>query len=224
MVAVDLADQLELDESGSGLTIDAGPESRAWALAAEDNLVERALAACGRSARVHLTKRIPVRGGLGGGSADAAAILRWSGCTDLDVAVRLGADVPFCLVGGRALVEGAGERVTPLSFEDRDFLLLVPPFGVDTPSVYRAWDRVPSDRGPNALADAAVAVEPRLLRWRDAFGDLTGTEPTLAGSGSTWFVEGVLPERVAAVEELRIGTERARLIRASAVPAGWDGG
>jgi 4-diphosphocytidyl-2-C-methyl-D-erythritol kinase len=127
-------------------------------------------------------------------------------------------------VGGRALVEGVGERVTPLSFEVRDFLLLVPPFGIDTASVYRAWDRVPSDKGPNALADAAVTVEPRLLRWRDALGDLTGIEPTLAGSGSTWFVEGVVPERVAAVEELWIGTQRARLIRASAVPAGWDGG
>jgi hypothetical protein len=90
--------------------------------------------------------------------------------------------------------------------------------------VYQAWDRTPSDKGPNALADAAVAVEPRLLRWRDALGDLTGVEPTLAGSGSTWFVGGVVSERVAAVEELRIGTQRARVIRASAVPAGWDGG
>jgi 4-diphosphocytidyl-2-C-methyl-D-erythritol kinase len=224
MVAVDLADELELDESGSGLTIDAGPESRGSALSGADNLVERALTACGRSARVHLTKRIPVRGGLGGGSADAAAILRWSGCTDADVALRLGADVPFCLVGGRALVEGVGERVTPLPFEARDFLLLVPPFGVDTASVYRAWDRVPSDKGPNALADAAVAVEPRLLRWRDALGDITGIEPTLAGSGSTWFVAGAVPENVAADEELWIGTQRARLIRVSAIPAGWDGG
>jgi 4-diphosphocytidyl-2-C-methyl-D-erythritol kinase len=222
MVAVDLADELELDEGGSGLTIDGGPESRAWALGAEQNLVERALAACGRSARVRLTKRIPVRGGLGGGSADAAAILRWAGCSDPELALQIGADVPFCLVGGRALVEGIGEQVTPLAFEARDFLLLVPPFGVDTTSVYRAWDRAPSDEGPNALTGASVAVEPRLLLWRDALGDLTGTEPTLAGSGSTWFVGGGLPE-TADRPELEIGSERGRLIRVSTVPAGWDG-
>jgi 4-diphosphocytidyl-2-C-methyl-D-erythritol kinase len=222
MVAVDLADELELDEGGSGLTIEAGPESRAEALAAEENLVERALASCSRSARVHLTKRIPVGGGLGGGSADAAAILRWSGCTDLEIALHLGADVPFCLVGGRALVEGIGERVTPLAFEARDFLLLVPPFGVDTASVYGAWDQAPSDEGPNALTGAALAVEPRLLPWRDALGNLTGMEPTLAGSGSTWFVEGGHPQRAPAIPQLQIGTERARLIGVSTVPAGWD--
>ena len=83
------------------------------------NLVERALAACGRSAGVRLTKRIPLGGGLGGGSTDAGAVLRWAGCADPEVAVGLGADVPFCLVGGRARVEGVGERVTPLPFEPR---------------------------------------------------------------------------------------------------------
>ena len=57
------------------------------------------------------------------------------------------------------------------------------------PRVYRAWDADPRDEAPNALAAAALAVEPRLARWRDALGDLAGSEPALAGSGSTWFVE-----------------------------------
>ena len=69
---------------------------------------------------MRLTKRIPLGGGLGGGSADAAAVLRWAGCADPGLAVRLGADVPFCLVGGRARVEGMGEVVTPLPFEPRE--------------------------------------------------------------------------------------------------------
>ena len=81
---------------------------------------------------VRLTKRIPLGGGLGGGSADAGAVLRWAGCDDLELAVTLGADVPFCVVGGRARVEGVGERVTPLPFEPRRYLLVLPPFGVDT--------------------------------------------------------------------------------------------
>ena len=147
-------------------------------------------------------------GGLGGGSADAAAVLRWAGCADLFVAAGLGSDVPFCLVGGRARVQGVGERVTPLPFEARDYLLLLPPFGVDTARVYRAWDEDPGDAAPNALAAAALAVEPRLARWRDALGDLAGSEPALAGSGSTWFVEGGPAEAgTPSRTELRVGAE-----------------
>ena len=153
------------------------------------NLVERALEACGRSAGVRLIKRIPLGGGLGGGSTDAGAVLRWARCADPEVAVGLGADVPFCVVGGRALVEGVGERVTPLPFQPRQFVLLLPPFGVET-----AWSTGPGTRtrrttGPNALTAAALVVEPRLAAWRDALGAWAGTAPVLAGSGSTWFVE-----------------------------------
>ncbi len=186
--------------------------------------MERALAACGCSAGVRLVKRVPLGGGLGGGSADAAAVLRWAGCADPDVAVRLGADVPFCVVGGRARVEGVGDRVTPLPFVARDYLLLLPPFGVDTARVYRAWDDDPRDDPPNALAAAALAVEPRLARWRDALGELAGREPVLAGSGSTWFVEeSPLSAGRVAPGAVRIGTETAQLVRARTVPAGWEG-
>ncbi|HEY6430056.1 MAG TPA: hypothetical protein VIX84_22730, partial [Acidimicrobiales bacterium] len=233
---LDLADVLEIDEGGYGLTVEAAPGSRGAELAAAagpgpgpENLVVRALRETGRTAGVRLTKRIPVGGGLGGGSADAAAVLRWAGCADPLVAVRLGADVPFCLAGGRALVEGIGERVTPLRYERHAFLLVVPPFGVDTARVYRAWDQGPSGGGANVLTEAALAVEPRLSVWRDALGELAGAEPTLAGSGSTWFVEVEVEERpagagTAALAELRVGAERGRLLRVATVPAGWDGG
>jgi 4-diphosphocytidyl-2-C-methyl-D-erythritol kinase len=253
MVTLDLADELELDARGSGLTIVAEPGSRGSGLGTgeessaagpsgaegedKDNLVVRALRAAGRTAGVRLTKRIPVGGGLGGGSADAAAVLRWAGCTDPTVALGLGADVPFCVVGGRASVEGIGERVTPLPYERREFLLLVPPFGVDTAAVYRAWDAgargaagdggsggAGAGGGVNDLTAAALAVEPRLSAWRDAFGGLVGRSPALAGSGSTWFVEG----EPAAAEtpsrsELRVGSERGLLLRVGTVPAGWGG-
>jgi 4-diphosphocytidyl-2-C-methyl-D-erythritol kinase len=163
-------------------------------------------------------------GGLGGGSADAAAVLRWAGRTEAALAVQLGADVPFCVVGGRARVEGVGERVTPLPFEGHDYLLLVPPFGVDTARVYAAWDERPNGHGVNALTEAALAVEPRLARWRDALGELAGVEPTLAGSGSTWFVEGGPADAgTPSFPEVRLGQERSRLVRARSVPAGWDG-
>jgi 4-diphosphocytidyl-2-C-methyl-D-erythritol kinase len=161
----------------------------------DDNLVVRALALAGRRAHVELVKRIPPGAGLGGGSSDAAAILRWAGFDDLVAAARIGADVPFCLVGGRARVRGIGELVDPLPLESRTFTLLTPPFGCATPAVYAAWDEMggPTSEGPNDLEPAALQVAPRLAEWRDRLGDATGSTPVLAGSGSTWFVEGSHP-------------------------------
>lgn len=187
MVTLDLADELDFAE-GDGLEV-AGTQA---VPADGSNLVRRALRAAGRTAHVRLHKRIPVGGGLGGGSADAAAVLRWAGITDLALATSLGADVPFCLLGGRAMVSGIGEVVDPLPFEDRSFTLMTPPFGVSTPAVYRAWDELggPHGDGPNELEPAALAVEPRLVEWRDRLADATGSTPVLAGSGSTWFVTG----------------------------------
>ena len=195
MTTIDLADVLVFGE-GDGLEVTGAD------LPADDaNLVTRALRAVGRRAQVRLEKRIPVGAGLGGGSADAAAVLRWAGCRDLAVAAALGADVPFCLVGGRARVTGIGDQVAPLAFEHRTFTLLTPPLPVPTPAVYRAWDELggPATEGPNDLEPAALAVEPRLALWRDRLGRATGRTPVLAGSGGTWFVEGAFPEVPGAV-------------------------
>ena len=195
MVALDLGDDLELS-AGSGLeVVDAVSGAPLDVGAAEDNLVTRALALIGRQRAVRIAKRIPAGAGLGGGSADAAAVLRWAGFDDLDAAASLGADVAFCLVGGRARVAGIGERVEPLPFEACTLTLLTPPFGCSTPAVYRAWDAMGSPRGDhgNDLEPAALAVEPRLALWRDRLAEVSGSRPMLAGSGSTWFVEGAFP-------------------------------
>jgi 4-diphosphocytidyl-2-C-methyl-D-erythritol kinase len=221
MVSLDLADELTFGE-GSGLELvddtAGGPGAASSALlpledgrlrpgvpavrglppgvpVGEDNLVLRALRAVGREAHVRLVKRIPAGGGLGGGSADAAAVLRWAGSDDVGLAASLGADVPFCVRGGRARVSGIGEQLAQLPFEDRTFTLVTPPFGCSTAGVYRAWDGLgrPTADGPNDLEAAAVAVEPGLARWRDRLADTTGQAPVLAGSGSTWYVEGAFP-------------------------------
>ncbi|HEX7275980.1 MAG TPA: 4-(cytidine 5'-diphospho)-2-C-methyl-D-erythritol kinase [Acidimicrobiales bacterium] len=193
MVTVDLVDDLSFSE-GDGLFVDV-VGGAAPVPTDDSNLVRRALRLVGATAQVRLTKRIPAGGGLGGGSADAAAVLRWAGVSDHYAAASLGADVPFCLVGGRARVSGVGEIIDPLPFEARTFTLLTPPFGVPTPAVYRAWDDLggPTAGGANDLEPAALAVEPRLEQWRDRLGEATGLTPTLAGSGSTWFVEGDHP-------------------------------
>jgi len=195
MVTVDLVDELTF-AAGDGLEVVDETDGAGVAVpVGEANLVRRALRLVDRAAAVRLVKRIPAGGGLGGGSADAAAVLRWAGVTDLARAAELGADVPFCLVGGRARVTGIGDVVEPLAFEERTLTLSTPPFGCSTPAVYRRWDELggPTGAGPNDLEAAALAVEPRLARWRDRLGDATGKTPILAGSGSTWFVEGAHP-------------------------------
>ena len=191
MVTLDLADTL-LFGPGTGVELVPLVASPRF----EPTLITGALEAVGREAFVRLEKRIPVGAGLGGGSADAAAVLRWAGCSDVSVALALGADVPFCLIGGRARVRGVGEAVEPLPFEPHVFTLLTPPLAVSTPAVYAQWDSMGGPTGDNGndLEPAALAVEPRLAVWRDLLGDHTGRTPRLAGSGSTWFVEGAYPD------------------------------
>jgi 4-diphosphocytidyl-2-C-methyl-D-erythritol kinase len=191
MVTLDLADTLVF-APGEGIELVPLVDLPRF----QPTLVTRALEAVGRTAFVRLEKRIRIGAGLGGGSADAAAVLRWARCSDLAVAASLGADVPFCLVGGRARVSGVGEVVEPLPFEDRTFTLLTPPLHVSSAAVYAEWDRQGGPAaGPNGndLEAAALAVEPRLRDWRDRLSAATGRAPRLAGSGSTWFVEGAFP-------------------------------
>jgi 4-diphosphocytidyl-2-C-methyl-D-erythritol kinase len=204
MVTLDLADTLTFAAGRDVTIVDRveGLGSRLPVPAGPDNLVWRALSAVGREAAVRLEKHIPAGAGLGGGSADAAAVLRWARCADLGVASALGADVPFCLVGGRARVTGAGEVVEPLPYESGvAYTLLTPPLAVATAAAYRAWDDLggPAAEGPNDLEPAALVVVPELAAWRDRLGDATGMTPVLAGSGSTWWVAGAWPDVPGAV-------------------------
>ena len=193
MVSLDLHDRLSIDPAGHGISV-TGPFARGVPTD-DSNLVARALAMVDRSAHITIDKTIPHGGGLGGGSTDAASVLRWGGFgagrDELAAASRLGADISFCLVGGRARVSGVGESVEPLPHVDRTITLIIPPLSVSTPAAYRAWDELggPTSEGPNDLEPAALAVEPRLAWWRDEIAERIGEPPVLAGSGATWFTE-----------------------------------
>jgi 4-diphosphocytidyl-2-C-methyl-D-erythritol kinase len=209
MVTLDLFDELTIEPGGAGLRL--SEEGVPVELDSEDNLVRRAAALAGVEIGVSLHKRIPAGAGLGGGSADAAAILRWAGFTDVEAAASIGADVAFCLVGGRANVSGIGEIIEPLPFESLTFTVVTPSIHCSTPAVYRMWDELGGPVGDNGndLEPAALALAPALARTRDQLGDATGLTPRLAGSGSSWFVEGDHPEvglvleTVPAAEETR---------------------
>jgi 4-diphosphocytidyl-2-C-methyl-D-erythritol kinase len=153
MQSIDLYDSvnIELQESGIHLSCDKAyvpADSRNIAYkAAELFLREYGI---DRGVRISIEKNIPVAAGLAGGSTDAAAVLR--GLRDLlkpeisdeelmGLGVQIGADVPYCILGGTALCEGIGEKITRLdSFSDKILVLVKPPFGVSTKSVYQKLD------------------------------------------------------------------------------------
>ena len=214
MISLSLHDVVTIDPEGDGVTTTG---RYAEGVPSDDrNIVAKALWLVERRAGVTIDKRIPHGGGLGGGSSNAAAVLRWAGFADAATAVVIGADVPFCLVGGRARVGGIGELVEPLPHVDREVTLVVPPLSVSTQSVYRAWDELggPTSGGANDLEPAAIQVEPALADWREWIGAACGETPVLAGSGATWWVPG---ERVDALAALR--DEGAEVIGARATRA-----
>lgn len=141
----------------------------------EDNIAYAAAAAFLDAARIEdgaaeivIDKRIPVAAGLAGGSADAAAVLRllnrafgspFSAARLREIAVKLGADVPFCVTGGLCTAGGIGEIIAPLPSEGALFGAIVVAIGktkVRTADAYAAVDRLAERerRSPDALIDA----------------------------------------------------------------------
>src|SRR3954447_913983 len=182
--AISLHDQLvaaEADElsvsvtTSGGLPIDDVPQDATnLAIAAATALAERT--GVDPLVRLHITKAIPVAGGMAGGSADAAgAPVAWGALWQtglsrnelLELAGDLGSDVPFSLVGGTALGTGRGEVLTPVLARGRfHWVVAIADGGLSTPAVYAECDRL-GDRVPvpePRVADPLMAA----LRTGDA--------------------------------------------------------
>jgi 4-diphosphocytidyl-2-C-methyl-D-erythritol kinase len=155
-----LADLIEVSPAEADEVVCAGVEG--------ENLAARALAALRErgwereSLRIEIEKRVPVAAGLGGGSADAAAVLRLAAgeVGDLQgLAAELGADVPSQLQPSLALVGGAGERVEPLPEPTPHAALLLPDGGgLSTADVFAEADRLGCGREPDELEVLAVRL------------------------------------------------------------------
>jgi 4-diphosphocytidyl-2-C-methyl-D-erythritol kinase len=209
---------------------DVPADHRNLAFIAAEKLLVRA-GRSGHGVRVVLRKHIPAGGGLGGGSADAAAaLLAVRELIDVDIddagvlaiAAEVGSDVPFCVQGGAAWMRGRGEIVDPIDVATGlAFVVAIPPFRLSTPDVYRAWDKlggpralrtVPAPRRlshlvgdlVNDLEPAAEALEPRLREFRIALESAAGAPALLAGSGSAYVVPIADARRLPGlVEEVR---------------------
>ena len=111
---------------------------------------------------IRITKRIPSQAGMGGGSADAAAVLRalneyydhpLSIGALAELGAQVGSDVPFCVVGGTCMCEGRGERLRKLTdMPDCIFVVCKPDFSVSTPELYRQIDDVAISKRPDHQA------------------------------------------------------------------------
>ncbi|MBR5420508.1 MAG: 4-(cytidine 5'-diphospho)-2-C-methyl-D-erythritol kinase [Lachnospiraceae bacterium] len=150
-------------------------------------------------AEIKLIKHIPAAAGLAGGSTDAAAVLK--GLAQLyesghdtealcSMGVKLGADVPFCILGGRALCEGIGDKLTPLTAEELHILLIKPPIEVSTKEVYEAFDALPPEAlsgTENSLALVTEKKYPVIAGIREDMSEQGAYKALMSGSGPTVF-------------------------------------
>jgi 4-diphosphocytidyl-2-C-methyl-D-erythritol kinase len=189
--SIDLADELHASPAADEV-LELRVEPEGAVTGDEDNMVLRAAAALrehsgvAAGASLDLYKRIPVAGGLGGGSADAAAALilldrLWNldlGTADLvDLAADLGADVPFFLHGGLAVGVGRGEEVYPLSdLRSFDVVVVTPRLQVPTAEVFDSFAPRLTSSGLDATVYAFTTGRPGDHRidppWEDLFNEL----------------------------------------------------
>jgi 4-diphosphocytidyl-2-C-methyl-D-erythritol kinase len=162
MQTIDLYDLITINRSKEGINITT---NKPFVPTDERNLAYKAAKLfkerfnINEGVDINIRKNIPVAAGMAGGSTDAAAVLNAmksifnvasSDQELLELGLKIGADVPFCMVGGTALCEGIGEKITPLaSFKDNILVVVKPPFGVSTKEVFQNLDISKVYRHPN---------------------------------------------------------------------------
>lgn len=222
MQSIGLCDELTLEKTPEGITLTTDhPELSCG----EDNLICKAARLMFDTWRIpggvhiHLQKVIPIAAGMAGGSADAAAAMKGiSRLFDLEVplsrlmelGVSVGADVPYCILGGTALAEGIGEKLTSLT-PAPDFYILIakPDISVSTKYVYEHLDIASIKRHPdidgmvraiesgslqgildrigNVLETVTVSAYPVIGTLKRRMRELGAISSLMSGSGPTVF-------------------------------------
>lgn len=205
VVFCDVGDQITLSPGPLSLSI-SGPFGAGLA-ADDDNLCLRAARLAGGTARISLEKHLPVASGIGGGSADAAAVLRGFDARP-EHPEQLGADVPVCLAGIPCRMEGLGEIITPLHALPALHLVLVNPGqALSTPAVFKALAQRDNPAMPqtlpafsdsasliqflgstrNDLQAPAITLLPVIQDVLTAIGETGAALTRMSGSGATCF-------------------------------------
>lgn len=146
-----------------------------------DNLIARALKLCGAPPQsVHLTKRLPVSSGLGGGSANAAAVLRMFDPDGRVDDVALGADVPVCRLSKTAMMQGIGERVSPVQgLGTVPAVLVNPGVPVSTGDIFRLYDSRHPPSVPRQTARQGCLLERAISGTNDLEADAIVKAPDI---------------------------------------------
>lgn len=206
VVFADIGDDLSFEPADETILTIAGADE----LPTDgNNLIIRAMQMVeGSPHHIHLIKNLPVSAGLGGGSANAAAVLRQfnSDQHDTELAFKLGADVPVCRASQTSMMRGIGEDVTPLSrLGQLSAILVNPGVGVSTGAIFKAMDAQPRETypketalkgdllsralsGTNDMQEAATLQVPIIADVLRALAQQTGCElARMSGSGATCF-------------------------------------
>jgi 4-diphosphocytidyl-2-C-methyl-D-erythritol kinase len=242
---IDLCDWIELEaRDGGRIERCSGLDG----IPAEQDLCVRAArllqaeTGCRLGARIAIDKRIPMGGGLGGGSSDAATVLHglnriWNTGLDLDalaaLGLRLGADVPVFIRGASAWAEGVGDRITPLALPEAAYLVLDSGVSVATAELFQAPE-LTRDAPPATIAGfvsgqvVGNAFEPVLLRRSPKVGEALralreaaageASQVALSGTGGCCFARFENPG-AAARAQARLGAEWRSWISAG---LGWS--
>jgi len=244
MVPITLADTLDFEARSDGRIVRSGdvigPLDDDLCLRAATLLQRQSGTAVGVDITVE--KRIPAGSGMGGGSSDAATTLlalnrlwnlRWPRDRLAELALRLGADVPFFLGAGPALAEGVGERLTPLAWPPSWFAVIHPQVSVSTAEIFSSPELTRSTKALTIAAFSALrdnAVRNGTSAWAELFGG-NDLEPVVRRRYAA--VEAAIahlarfgPARMtgsgsAVFSALR--SESAAQEAVSELPAGWQG-
>ena len=212
MQSISLCDRISLETLAAGIQLTT---SNSQLPTDEKNLAFKAARALlettrqKQGVRIRLEKNIPLASGLAGGSADAAAVLyglnklfgsNLSTNELLELGATIGSDVPFCLVGGTAVVKGKGEVIErrtlnleprTWNLEQKYYILITPPVGVSSKWAYEEWDRkTPNFQLPtsnNDLESIVIGKYPVVGEVKNKLLQLGCAFVQMSGSGSSVF-------------------------------------
>jgi 4-diphosphocytidyl-2-C-methyl-D-erythritol kinase len=234
---VDLCDEIQIEARNDGRIVRDPPPSDALlaTLADEDDLTVRAARLLQQAsgtrlgASIHVTKRIPAGGGLGGGSSDAATVLlalnelwslHWPREKLSELGLALGSDVPVFVHGRSAFARGRGEELTPLDLPPRWFLIVHPGVSVSTREIFAAPE-LTRDTAPLRIAalpsdgrnDFEPVVRQRHPAVAEALDRLALQGARLTGTGACVFVSSDDPQALKALADVLPGQWKSFFVR-----------
>ena len=207
MIPIDIYDDIEIEESiretikFSDENLNTIESTIHKAL----NLIRKSNPSFDKNFDIYVDKKIPHNSGLGGGSSDAGAVIRYL-CdsyeldipSNLEIVLEVGSDVPFFVHGRSSIIQGIGEIVEPIDLNtDLDLLIAVPKVGLRTKDVFNSFDTLDSKNRDtytwneieifNDLWPAAIEVYPELVSLKEALQKKYQNKFFMSGSGSSFY-------------------------------------